>query len=213
MTLSKTNKSKGAYISTPLLLFYLILVTSCASSEPKPTVTDPENTPTQISENHTMVYSGNGKKRYRMYAPQIKRFELAKEPYTLYPKGIKVELFSDSLTNTIESDLVADYAHYNEKQGLWEAKGNVVGNNYSGNRKLQTDQLFWNEATGKIYTDKRAVVHDGESIYVGTGFETDQNFDAWRFNHAAGKIAIQPDSLQTTTSEKDTVAMEPIAGR
>lgn len=183
------------------LLFAVSLLLGCGSGEPKPTVDDPETTVTQFSVNHTMVYSGNGYKRYRMFAPEIKRYELAKEPFTLYPKGIKVETFKDSTSNTIESDIVADWAHYNETKKLWEARGNVVANNYSGDRKLLTQQLFWDEKSGKIFTEKHARIIDKKDVFDGVGFETDQSFEKWKFNRTYMRMNIEErDSTKTDST-------------
>lgn len=194
------------------LLFAVSLLLSCGNKEPKPTVVNPETTVTQHSINHTMVYSGNGYKRYRMFAKEIERFELAKEPFTRYPKGIKVETFKDSTANEIDSDIVADWAHYNETKKLWEARGNVVANNYAGKRRLETEQLFWDEESGKIYTDKDARVFDGKDRFDGKGFETDQDFDSWRFNRSYGRMNIEQadstkkiDSTSVATVDSTTI--------
>lgn len=189
-----------------MLLCAASLLFSCGDDQVKPTIDDPETTITQHSINHTMVYSGNGYKRYRMFAKEIQRYELATEPFTLYPSGIKVETFKDSTANVVDSDLIADWAHYNEAKQLWEARGNVVANNYSGSRRLETQQLFWDEKTGKIYTDKDATIFDGKDRFDGKGFETDQSFDSWRFNRSYGRMIIeQNDSTKVDSTAKNEV--------
>lgn len=192
-----------AYFTTPLLVLCIMVCLVGCDKEVKSSVTDPETTPTLISYNHTMVYSGNGKKRYRMTAPEIRHYELAIEPFIMYPKGLLVETFNDSLPNKVDSDLVADSVIYKETQKLWEAIGNVVGNNYAGDKKFKTEQLFWDENKGRIYSNKFTTVKDGESIYKGTNFETDQNFDRWTFNNARGQIAMEKED---STSQKSDIA-------
>ncbi|MEG2319281.1 MAG: LPS export ABC transporter periplasmic protein LptC [Mucinivorans sp.] len=186
------------------LLLCLFFLSSCGNKV-VPSELDPETTPTLTSYDHTMVYSGSGRKRYKVVAALIKRYEMAKEPFFEYPEGIHVETFGDSLA--IESDLRADWAHYNEKTKIWEARGNVVAHNYDGNRELYTDQLFWDEGKGLIYTPKRAKVIDGGSMHVGTGFEADQSFESWQFNRTSGQIEVQQ---QPDTVVVDSVAMDSV---
>ena len=198
-------------MTTHLVLFCLTLValTACGPQQIKPSVTNPETTATQKSYNHTMVYSGNGYKRYRMSAPEILRYELAAEPTTVYPQGVKVETFEDSTLNGVSSDLRADYAIYNEKKKLWTAKGNVVANNYKGRKHMETELLYWDEATGKIYNDCRTVVWDNESTYAGIGFETDQGFDTWSFNRAGGRMSVEQQDSTAVDSQARPLLRRP----
>lgn len=196
---------KIAYVMLMGTLYITVsLLLACGNDQVKPTIDDNETTVTQYSYNHTMVYSGNGNKSYRMYALEIKRFELASEPYTLYPKGIRVETF-DSTGTTIDSRLTANWAKYNEKMELWEAKGDVVAINFSGNRKLETQQLFWDEKTGKIYTSQNARVYDNDDIFNGVGFETDQDFDSWQFNQSYGRMTVEQNDSTANKTQNNSV--------
>lgn len=190
-----------------------LLILGCAAVKPQPAIADEENTPTQISTNHNMVHSGNGIKRFRMFAELILRYELAKTPRTVYPKGVLVQTFADSMISVIQSDVRADSAIYFEKEGLWEAHGNVVANNYDGKKRLETELLYYNEQTGKIYTDKMALVIDGKDRFRGKGFETDRAFEKWSFFNAVGRMNMQMDTTKnmendSLTNTKDMTKME-----
>ena len=54
----------------------------CGQKEPEPTVKDPETTPTQISHNHRVINSEDGRRQYRMETPLLERYELADVPFT-----------------------------------------------------------------------------------------------------------------------------------
>lgn len=182
----------------------LLLLVGCGDKPVASEVNDPEHTPTLTSYDHTMVYSGSGKKKYRVTTPLIKRYELAKEPYVEYPEGIRVETFADS-TLAIESVLTANFAHYNEVTRIWEARGNVEAHNFSGNRELYTSQLFWDEAKELIYTPQRAKVVDNGSPHIGVGFEADQSFESWQFNRTRGQLEIEQ---QDSTARADSTAVD-----
>ncbi len=185
------------------MLFCVALFVGCANSEAEPRIKDPNSEPTQISYNLTSIESKNGNRTYRMQTPLMERYELADEPFTEFTKGIKVETFNDT-TFVVESDLIADYAHYYENKQVWEARGNVVAHNYSGDKTLYTEQLFWNEKEDKIYSDKMVRVKDGRDSHIGTGFESDGGFNRYTFRNSRGIKEFKQD----TTSSVDTISVD-----
>lgn len=190
-----------------ILILISAIAMSCGSGKHKESTVDTETLITQISYNHRIIESQDGKRKYRFETPLVERYQQAKVPYTEYRKGIKVETFNDSLQ--VESTITADYARYDETAKLWEARGNVIVRNLPGSKALFTEQLFWDEAKEKIYTKKRARVIDGEQTHIGIGFETDQDFEMWSFNNAIGQIEVQnpSDSTARATTEVDSTAI------
>ncbi|MCC8088485.1 MAG: LPS export ABC transporter periplasmic protein LptC [Rikenellaceae bacterium] len=160
---------------------------------------------TQMSENLTMIYSENGKLSYRFETPLMERYELAAEPYMEFTRGVKVETYNDS-TLTVESELIADYAKFLETQELWEARGNVVAKNKNG-QILETEQLFWNQKTDRIYSNVESTIIQGNDIIVGTGFESDSNFDDFTFWKPKGQVEVNVDNER---ENNDSTSMETV---
>lgn len=185
----------------------LFLLPACRHGEPEPTIKDPETTPTVVSRNRRVVNSTDGERQYRMETPLLERYELAAEPFMEFREGIKVETFDTALR--VESDLVADYARFNEKKELWEAHGNVIAHNYNGEkggRTLMTERLYWDQKEKKIYSDTTARVIEGGSVHVGRNFEADENFETWSFHHTSGKIEVDASALREGSSPADSTA-------
>lgn len=178
---------------------------ACGSKEPKATISDPETQPTQVSYDHKIISSKNGKRSYRFETPLLKRYELAKEPFMEFPNGIKLETFSDS-SSVVESDLVADYAHFNERTQIWEARGNVVARNINESRWLYTELLYWDQSKKEIYTPEKAKVIDGQSVHYGHGFRADDSFEEWSFNKTRGQIEFDADT--TSSQEIDSTRVD-----
>ena len=182
----------------------------CGQKEPEPTVKDPETTPTQISHNHRVINSEDGRRQYRMETPLLERFELAEVPFTEFKKGIKIETFDSALR--VESDLVADYARLNEVTEIWEARGNVIAHSYNQERQrtLYTERLYWDQKKKKIYSDTVSRVVDGSSVHIGSYFEADENFETWSFHRTAGQIEVeainQQDSTRQNIPQSDSTA-------
>lgn len=185
---------RAQFFIVPLLFF------SCGSDSNGGVVQYADSTATMVSYDHVMIYAGNGQKRYKMSAPEIRRYEYASEPYTIYPMGLKVLCYSDSIPDRIVADLVADYAILWENNNTWEARGNIVGNNYLENKHFETDILFWDQENGLIYNDHYTKVQDGENWWTGYGFQTDASFDVWRFNHSRGLMKVERYSQESSDS-------------
>ena len=149
---------------------------------------DVQNMMTQQSENLRLVYSQNGNLSYRFETPLLERYELAREPYMEFRKGVKVETYNDT-THLVESTLTANYAIFLENQQLWEAKGNVVATNAQG-QKLETEQLFWNQKSKRIYSNVDSKVTQKDGVILGEGFESDEQFQDFIFRRPKGKVAV-----------------------
>lgn len=184
-----------------------LMLVGCGAKQVKATVEDPETTPDQTVVDLVGLESKNGSKTYRMTAPLMNHYGLAKEPFSEFTKGILVETFDDT-THSVQSDLVADYARFDEKNEIWVVRGNVVGRNIAEDKTLYTEELFWDQKKDRIYTEKFVRVVDGTSQYRGTGFESDGGFKFWTFRSTSGKMAVAPtdstavDSTETTVEPK-----------
>jgi LPS export ABC transporter protein LptC len=164
---------------------------------------DPESLVTQQSDTLLMINTENGKKTYRFQTPLLERYELSREPYMEFRRGIDIETYNDT-TGVVESTLVADYAIFWEKQKLWEAKGNVVAVNAQG-QILETQQLFWNQRTKKVYSNVDTKIVQQGDVIIGVGFESDEDFNDFTFRRPRGKVTVDTsptpaDSLAGTES-------------
>ena len=149
------------------------------SFEAKHAVADeasPETMMTEYSENLSIVMSENGRKSYHFETPLMEGYGQARDPYREFRKGIKITLFENDSTAAESAVLTSNYAINYGNRRLWEAKGDVVVTKSDG-RKLFTSQLFWNQATGSIYSNVDSKVVDGDEVYNCEGFETDESMN------------------------------------
>ncbi len=186
------------------LLVLVMMITGCGEQEAEPRVSDPNTTPTQVSINLISQESKDGTRTYKMVTPLMEYYELADEPFTEFTQGIQIETFNDS-TAVIESDLIADYARSDEQKELWVARGNVVANNFSGNRTLYTEELWWDQKAKKIYSDVAVRVREGNSNHVGVGFEADEEFVRWSFKRPRGQMEVKRDTTKKATTKPDSL--------
>ncbi len=184
------------------LLWGATLLFSCKPAPEVPQY-NPETMLTQQSDTLTMLASSNGVKSYRFYTPLMERYELAAEPYMEFRYGVDIISY-DSLGG-VSSTLVADYGINYEDRELWEARGNVVAEG-EGGRTLFTQQLFWDQKTDRVYSNVDCIVREGEDYFVGEGFESDSDFEDWRFRNPVGRIYVD-----VSQGEEEAEAASPVA--
>jgi LPS export ABC transporter protein LptC len=90
-----------------------------------------------------------------------------------------VQFYNDS--NLVESTIRSKYARYDEKKQLWKAQNDVVAVNIKKGEQLNTEELFWDEKTQEIYSDKFTRVSSASGVFYGEeGFEAQQDFSKYR---------------------------------
>ena len=161
---------------------------------------------TEYSENMSITMSENGRKSYHFETPLIEGYSMAHDPYREFRKGIKITIYDEN-TGAESATLTANYAIFYEDRKLWEAKGDVVATNSDG-RQLFTSQLFWNQATHKVYSNVDSKIVDGDEVHHCEGFESDEAMKDWTYRKLKGVTYIE-DSDLTTSDADSTKTVEP----
>ena len=123
-----------------------------------------------------ITYSEVGEVKVEIESPKVLMHK-GKEAYDEFPDGLKVTFYDDTLGVT--SVLVADFGIRYEKKQEVELRDNVVFTNNKG-EKLETDELFWNEKTRKIHSDKFCTISTSNSKILAEGFEANQDFTQYK---------------------------------
>ena len=161
---------------------------------------------TEYSENMSITMSENGRKSYHFETPLIEGYSMAHDPYREFRKGVKITIYDEN-TGAESATLTANYAIFYEDRKLWEAKGDVVATNSDG-RQLFTSQLFWNQATHKVYSNVDSKIVDGDEVHHCEGFESDEAMKDWSYRKLKGVTYIE-DSDLTTSDADSTKTVEP----
>ena len=187
-----------------------ILLFSCEREEAEDAAASEETMRTEYSENLSIVESKNGRRSYHFVTPLVEGYSLAREPYREFRKGVKITTYKDDSLSTVDAVLTANYAIYYENRKLWEAKGNVVVVKSDG-KNLYTQQLFWNQQTKKIYSnvDSKIVQNDGRDVFIGEGFESDEEFKDWRFRRMKGRMEVEMKQ-SADSAATDSTSVRPV---
>ena len=187
-----------------------ILLFSCADKDTGRASASEETMMTEYSEDLSVVMSQNGRRSYHFVTPLLEGYSLAREPYREFRKGVKITTYQNDSLTTVDAVLTANYAIYYENRELWEAKGNVVVEKSDG-KTLYTQQLFWNARTKKIYSnvDSKIVQNNGRDVFIGEGFESDEEFKDWRFRRMKGRMEVEMKQSADSTAA-DSTAVRPV---
>lgn len=127
------------------------------------------------AQNVVLLYSDSAQVKVKVVAPILYRHLDKSNPRDEFAKGLKVE-FLDSLHRVI-SWMEAKYAVRYEKTGQIIARDSVVLFNLK-NEKLKTSELFWDESSSILETNKAVIIirpEKGDTIF-GYGMIADQDF-------------------------------------
>lgn len=203
------------HISIALLFSGSAIFLFSCGSKPAEAEHDDEGLMTDYSEDLTVSETENGVLRYVVKAPLSESYSLAREPYREFRRGVDVVTYRSDSVGGVDVTLTADYAIHYEKRRLWEAKGNVVIRKSDG-REVYTQQLFWNEKTGRVWSnvDTRIVEEGGRGSYVVEGFESDDRFRDLSFRKIKGRMLLnveptrQNDSTRRESARRDSMRRE-----
>lgn len=182
----------------------LLFISACSGGKKQmgEAITERDSLPVMDTREVTTLISDSGVTRYRIKTKEWKVFDRKSPPYWAFERGIYLEKF-DTLFQ-MEASIQADTAYYYNKEELWKLMGHVDIHNLKGER-FNTELLFWNQRTQKVYSDRFIRIEQPDRIITGWGFESNQQMTVYTIFKTEGifyvDAAQQPDSLQ-----KDSLA-------
>lgn len=197
------------YSAIALLLLGSALLFSC-KEEKKAEEESLDAIMTEKSQNLSIVVSENGRKSYHFTTPLLEGYNLGRDPYREFRKGIRITTYQDDSLTTVNATLESNYAIYYENRKLWEAKGNVRIVKHDGT-KVFTQQLFWNSTTKRIYSNVDTKIVTADDTHFTEGFESDEDLIELNFRHWKGKVMMKEDMMPQgdDSTAVDTPAEQP----
>lgn len=189
---SGTNIKYGRTIA--FMAFVLPLLFSCSGKNKQvgDAVTNRDSMAVMVTTGITSLVSENGVLKYRMMTDRWEMFDKTDPPYWAFENKVYLEVL-DSTMN-VSSLIKADTAYYYSNSKIWELRSNVHAENVD-KEEFDTDLLFWNQNTEKVYSDSRIVIRQEEQVIRGVGFESNQDFTRYSIRHTDGVFPAERDSL------------------
>lgn len=171
------------------LLFCLLLVCcwACDALQKEKRAYTQEDTAMEVAREVEILYSDSAVVRVRVTGPVMHNIVAAESPRQEFPNGVKIEFLENNLS--VKSTLTARTAVRRQDKQIVTARDSVVLIT-AKQEKLETEELIWDENSGKIHTDKFVkVTKPGEIIY-GYGLEAEQDFSYWKIIVPKGRIKV-----------------------
>lgn len=137
-----------------------------------------------------ILYSDSAVVRMRIKAPVMNNKNDFNDPKRTFPNGVWVDFFDSNKSPS--SHLTAKYAEYSENDRIITLRDSIVITNYR-NEQMETEELFWNEKDGRIYSKKFVKITTPSEIIHGYGFSSNMEFTEWEIDSVSG--VFQSSSL------------------
>ena len=137
-----------------------------------------------------MYISENGIIRYHVIAEEWKVFDKMKPPFYSMEQGVYLEIL-DSVFQ-VESSLVADTAYYMMETEIWELRKNVHAENVK-KEKFDTNLLFVNNKSNRMYSDSLIRIQQDKQIIVGHGFESNSDLTQYTIRKTEGVFPVKDE--------------------
>ena len=205
------NQNKQTYLKTLnitaafLAAVMFVLFPACSGKDKKLTeaISENDTLPSMKSLGVTTLISDSGITRYKIVAEEWLIYDKKNPPYWAFEKGVYLEKF-DTLFR-IDASIKADTAYYYERKKLWELRGNVQIHSQRGD-KFETQQLYWDEKKGKVYSNQFIQIEQEDKMITGYGFESNQELTEYEIKNTTGIFTIEDTEPNTPTNATDSLS-------
>lgn len=202
-----TKHTKTYSIATVILAVVMLFLSASCSKGKEPVsaaITNRDSVPVMVTRDVATYISDSGVVRYKIIADEWQVFDRLEPSMWTFEQGVYLEKFNNDLS--IEATIVADTAYYYDKEELWELRGNVHIENEQ-DEQFDTQLLFWNQKTKRVYSDLFIRIRQQKRIITGTGFTSNQDFTRYSIKHTQGIFPIKEEnaSADTTVVATDSI--------
>lgn len=178
--------AKRAFVA----LFVVVILWACKPNNPEVlrVIEKIETLPTLVIKDLASTISDSGEIKYKILTPELLEFDNKSEPYMEFPQGLAITSFNEKME--VAAEIKGNYAKYFKKKGLWELKNDVQAKNFEGSL-INTEELFWNSNTKKIYSDKFIKITSKKEVITGIGFESNEDFSKYKILKVNGIIEVE----------------------
>ncbi len=195
-----TKHTKTYSIATVILAVVMLFLSASCSKGKEPVsaaITNRDSVPVMVTRDVATYISDSGVVRYKIIADEWQVFDRLDPSMWTFEQGVYLEKFNNDLS--IEATIVADTAYYYDKEELWELRGNVHIENEQ-DEQFDTQLLFWNQKTKRVYSDLFIRIRQQKRIITGTGFTSNQDFTRYTIKHTQGIFPVKEESATADTT-------------
>lgn len=170
-----------------------LLWAGCTNSIEQVKFFDRQVLPRQTLAHAEILRSQHGQVQSAIYATSIEQYD-EPEAKTIYPKGIDVFFFADN--GDTNGSLRANYAISWDNSNVMMARDSVVLINYESGDTVYLQELVWNRAEGRIFSNYPLHAHNGPQVTLGDSFHSDDSLKHMHIVNQRGVFVLEEDAAE-----------------
>ncbi|MFB5945267.1 LPS export ABC transporter periplasmic protein LptC [Albibacterium profundi] len=145
--------------------------------------------PIDVSHGVKVIYSDSAIVKAQLTTPKMLHHK-TENPFYEFPEGGLLILYDSTRTET--QRVRSDYAIQHVNTGITELKKNVVATRADG-MTLKSEELIWDENTGRFYSNLPVEITVNDQIAYGTSFWATEDFSHFEITSHTGDIRLNSD--------------------
>lgn len=145
-----------------------------------------QNAPVGEADTINLKYTDSSRLVANLLSPKMLDYSNRPFGFSEFPEGIELIIY-DSDNN--ESRIFADYAIYYASTGLIDLQDNVIIATHNKDT-LFTSQLYYDNKSEWVFTNKRFRLRTNSSDISGRGFDSDKEFTRKEMLEMAGEVEV-----------------------
>lgn len=145
----------------------------------------------EMSRDIVFEYTEFGIPQFKMLAPIMVSSNENSEEVMTFENGILIYFYDEN--GEIGSEISSLYAINNTTKKLITLKNNVIIIDYNKREKIKTDELYWDQNTKKIWSEKFVKIITDDKQLEGYGFETDESIENYVITQPTGVFSVSED--------------------
>ena len=147
---------------------------ACSAKTEVASQIDMSAVPRQTGDSIIASQSVNGDLTFRVEAARMEKYETDTSTYELFPAGFDVYTYKGPDLETHIHSKAAKHTDIRDKEEKWEVFGDVVIMNYLNGQRMETDTLYWDRYSHRIYTHCFVKMSSPQGFMQGYGMESDE---------------------------------------
>jgi LPS export ABC transporter protein LptC len=187
---NQSEKFMAKVGSMLILLTFVFLINSCAPNNPEDikALSGREDLPNLYFKELDIIATDSGRLKYRLITPEVLQFDSKEEPTIDFINGLHYYIYGAN--EEIESQIKCNFAIYFQRTEIWELRNDVEIVNVAGN-VVNTELLFWDTKTKRIYSDEFVKITTNNDVLTGYGFETDEQISVYSIKEVSGDFKVE----------------------
>ena len=176
---------EGRLILPCMVLSLMLSFTACQEEREHvaPAIYPQDSVATMVSYGVNTLISDSGIIKYRIVAEEWEVNQNRQPSRWIFEKGLFLEQFD--LAMHVQSYIQCDTAYYLDMLRLWELRGRVRILTKKGLR-FSSEELFWDEKTHEIYSNKYSHLITADKELHGNRFRSDENMTKYSVKTTRG---------------------------